>query len=967
MPSFALSNHIKILTLVFCAANLGLLPGAGCGNDKTPVYGTVPPVDTDVPPIDGDVRPDAGNPTDLSCLEMIPLRLWIADPSAVAMLYRIETCVTREAVVLDPAPGESVFDYYALTENGSTLSSEAVPDVDRSERQRAYVMLLLDFSSSTRLVETELLASARAFVEQVIGASDRVWVGVQVFDGRPAPVIVVLPTRDLPTLRTALAGLAGYSDPLADSGSTNLHGAMVSAVSSLQTWQSQIMARNDDGVVTSGYVVAFTDGRDTSERVTAADAASAVLAARTALVVDSAPTVQTYGVAFSVGADYTAAARAAFQQVLGDPSYLLEGASTDLLLTRFEELAARIAAQAQATHLLKYCSAARSGSREVVLGIAPVAGRMGSNSIRVAFSADSFAAGCSTFIETICDGRACGGFNCGGCNDATESCLPSGACINSCVPANSCTGATITNDLGYAQTCSHATLGANVRQCAGVCSDTTSDDANCGACGNMCETLGGAGERCVAGACVCSGGGEVCADRCQVSSYFTNNNAHCGSCGNNCTGGAMCSGTTCACTGGQTFCDGACRDAAYFETTAANCGTCDTTCTSTQSCTRGICACPGVVGDLCMGVCRDLASDRMNCGTCGTACASGRSCTEGACNCAAGYTGSTCATPVCTTPCANGGSCTAPNVCDCAATDYMGSTCQTPIPICGPTTCPALPGYTPTCNGHNHCEYARTSPTATWHADDVWIYIPAGSFPMGEPTTEAGSSASARPIHTVTFAQGFFIGKYEVTTRIYEACEGARSCTRPSVADWDGDGWGLNRTSNNRATHPQNGVNWAQAGEVCAWLGGRRPSEAEWEYAAKGPSTHRKYPWGDRPEPTCANGTAVMNEAATIAGYGCGTGGTWPVGQKAVGLSAVGALDMAGNLWEWVEDCWHDNYTGAPSNGLAWTANCSNPNRVKRGGSFYYSAAALRGARRDIAAPAYRSVDNGARCLRPFP
>jgi len=111
----------------------------------------------------------------------------------------------------------------------------------------------------------------------------------------------------------------------------------------------------------------------------------------------------------------------------------------------------------------------------------------------------------------------------------------------------------------------------------------------------------------------------------------------------------------------------------------------------------------------------------------------------------------------------------------------------------------------------------------------------------------------------------------------------------------------------------------------------------------------------------------VWNEATTIAGYGCGIGGTWPVGQKAAGLSAVGALDMAGNLWEWVEDCWHDNYTGAPSNGLAWTANCSNPNRVKRGGSFYYSAAALRGARRDIAAPAYRSVDNGARCLRPFP
>jgi len=888
MPSSALSSYIKTLAMVFCVVNLGLLLGSGCGDDVMLAGGgtvfsidggddTVP-IDDVVQPVDGDVSTvdvpfDANNPTDLSCLEMIPLRLWIADLSAVAMLYRIETCVTRQAVVLDPALGESVFDYYTLTENGSTLSSEAVPDVDRSERQRAYVTLLLDFSSSTRLVETELLAAARAFVEQVIGASDRVWVGVQVFDGRPAPVTVALPTRDLTELRTALAGLAGYSDPGADSGSTNLHGAMVSAVSSLQAWQSQIMARNKDGVVTSGYVVAFTDGRDTSERVTAVDAARAVLAARTAPVVDSAPTVQTYGVALA-GADYTDAARAAFQQVLGDPSYLLEGASTDLLLTRFEELAARIASQAQATHLLKYCSAARSGSREVVLGIAPVAGRMGSNSIRLTFSADSFAAGCSTFIKTICDNRDCGGFNCGGCDDATESCLPSGACVNSCIPANSCTGATITNDLGYAQTCSPATLGANVRQCAGVCMDTTSDDANCGACGNAC------------------------------------------------IGGATCSGTTCACTGGQTLCGGVCRDAAYFETTA-------------------------------------------NCGTCGTTCTNGGSCTGGACICATGYTGSTCETPVCTTPCANGGSCTAPNVCDCGATGYMGATCQTPTPVCGPTTCPVLLGYISTCNSRAHCEYARTSSTATWHADDVWIYVPAGSFPMGAPTTEAGSNDWERPVHTVTFAHGFFIGKYEITTRTYEACEGAGSCTLASVADWDGEGWGLNRTSNNRATHPQNGVTWPQAGAVCAWLGGRRPSDAEWEYAAKGPTTHRKYPWGNSPEPTCANGTAVMEAGS---GYGCGIGGTWPVGQKATGLSAVGALDMAGNLFEWVEDCWYGDYTGAPSNGLAWTANCSSGSyRVVRGGSFHYPAAYLRGASRSYLTQPLRFAYNGARCLRPLP
>jgi len=292
------------------------------------------------------------------------------------------------------------------------------------------------------------------------------------------------------------------------------------------------------------------------------------------------------------------------------------------------------------------------------------------------------------------------------------------------------------------------------------------------------------------------------------------------------------------------------------------------------------------------------------------------------------------------------------------------------VVICGPTTCPALTGYTPTCNTSNHCEYARTSPTAgTWHEDDVWIYVPAGNFPMGAPATEVGSLNNERPVHAVTFAQGFFIGKYEVTTRTYEACEGATSCTLPSVADWAGDGWGLNRTSNARAPHPQNGVTWAQAGEICAWLGGRRLSEAEWEYAAKGPTTHRKYPWGDSPEPTCANGTAVWNEAGGAAGYGCGIGGTWPVGQKVAGLSAVGALDMAGNLWEWVEDCTHADYTGAPIDGSTWTTDCNAiSSRVLRGGSFNdVAAVTLRGARRGNAAPPNRRAEFGARCLRPLP
>jgi formylglycine-generating enzyme required for sulfatase activity len=291
---------------------------------------------------------------------------------------------------------------------------------------------------------------------------------------------------------------------------------------------------------------------------------------------------------------------------------------------------------------------------------------------------------------------------------------------------------------------------------------------------------------------------------------------------------------------------------------------------------------------------------------------------------------------------------------------------------CGGTACPCLSGFRTSCNAQAHCEYANADPTG-WKQWDVWVHVPAGSFTMGSPSSETGHQSSEDPNLTVTFAKGYLIGKYEVTVAEYEACLANGKCTTPSTVDWDGLGWGTNTSSNGRGSHPQNGLTWDQAGAACLWLNGRLPSEAEWEYAASGP-VHRKYPWGNSPEPTCSNNTAVFSELSTWERpWGCnactsaGCSGTSAVGSKTDGASWCGALDMAGNVWEWCQDSWHDNYIGAPTDGSAWMQPNSDYG-VAHGGSFGPEASFLRSSTR-----AYRPLRGGhysyygARCLRPLP
>ena len=276
---------------------------------------------------------------------------------------------------------------------------------------------------------------------------------------------------------------------------------------------------------------------------------------------------------------------------------------------------------------------------------------------------------------------------------------------------------------------------------------------------------------------------------------------------------------------------------------------------------------------------------------------------------------------------------------------------------CGGVDCPKWEGFDVACNAQDQCEYANANPTG-WRQWDVWVWVPSGTFQMGCTSDEYGCSSDEQPQHEVTLADGFFIQKYEAVVAQYEACVAAGICTPANCGSSCYGGWGTNTSANGRAGHPQNGITWQQSSEVCQWLGGRLPTEAEWEYAATGP-THRHYPWGDAPEPGCANGTAVMNDG----GYGCGTAGTLPVGTKPEGPAWSGALDMLGNVWEWTADYYHTGYAGAPADGSAWLDPVTDY-RCQRGASFDNSGTYMNTSERNSYPATTPRANVGVRCAK---
>jgi formylglycine-generating enzyme required for sulfatase activity len=230
------------------------------------------------------------------------------------------------------------------------------------------------------------------------------------------------------------------------------------------------------------------------------------------------------------------------------------------------------------------------------------------------------------------------------------------------------------------------------------------------------------------------------------------------------------------------------------------------------------------------------------------------------------------------------------------------------------------------------------------------VFVPEGKFQMGcdpnHATYDECVSDNELPLHAV-YLDDYFIDKYEVTNSQYSACVEAGECEPPVF--WGSYTRDLYYANPSFAFYPVIYVSWYDAQTYCQWIGKSLPTEAQWEKAAGGP-TLRTYPWGDA-DPNCS-----------LANYGFCSSDTTFVGSFPLGASPYGAMDMAGNVWEYVQD-WYSATYYSISPYEHPTGPLDGTQKNVRGGDFYYGANALQVAFRNPGDIGGHFPDVGFRCV----
>ncbi len=235
------------------------------------------------------------------------------------------------------------------------------------------------------------------------------------------------------------------------------------------------------------------------------------------------------------------------------------------------------------------------------------------------------------------------------------------------------------------------------------------------------------------------------------------------------------------------------------------------------------------------------------------------------------------------------------------------------------------------------------------------VFIPTGSFWMGAAESDTDADPDERPPHEVQL-DAFWLDLYEVTNEEYGLCVAAGMCNPPEALDINGFAYEFASASNDA---PVVNVSWYAARDYCTWAGKRLPTEAEWEYAARG-DDGRIYPWGNDADAFHkawyggifdASDPNVQDDFSRPA----------PVGSFPEGISPFGLFDMAGNVWEWVLD-WYapDTYSQPGQENPVGPEGGSM--RIVRGGSWTTFSLSLRATYREARSPATAWIDVGFRC-----